>query len=649
MTGNADVLPVTGFSWQDRNRVSNYNFKMQSGVTATTKQDMRLDVQGLRAIAVLAVLAYHANRNWVNAGFVGVDVFFVISGFIITALLTERSAKVDLFAFYSSRIKRIAPAYFVMLSIVCLASAVLFLPDDFAFFQSSLKSASLFNSNHYFAHFGSYFAPQADELPLLHTWSLAIEMQFYLFFPLLVVCVPKNWRLSIFSVITIGLFVWSGYRSFDGKHDSMYFSLLARAPEFMVGAVVAVLVHKRQLPVFLSCGLGVIGAIALAASFVMIDRQSFPGFWSILPCIATGVVIAARRGPVSQLLSIRPMVWIGTISYSLYLWHWPLLALIRYYTGQYELTPASLVLFFIGSFLVAWLSYRFIEWPVRNTKLTMRQLPKWALAACIAAVVTLAGKQFNLSLVSPPALELTRYAPAEFICHGIQVAECKRGKVDVPASVLVIGDSHAAQLNYFFDEAGSELGLAYRVITSSSCVPIKGFDVQRLPAWAQKSCRAQIDAVALALPKTDKIIVAGMWQYQMQSPAFIEAFRFFLEDAAATKKQVVVLAQIPMFDSNVLRIRRFTELGLLVPLKLNAEWKSANKAVGDMVAGIPGAKFIDFSGSVFFATAPYHEGQLIYQDRHHLNEIGARRYWQYASAAMRHAFDQPQSSVSLKP
>lgn len=622
---------------------------MLSGITATAKQDMRLDVQGLRAIAVLAVLAYHANSSWLNAGFVGVDVFFVISGFIITALLTGRSVKLDLVAFYSSRIKQIAPAYFVMLAIVSMASAILFLPDDFNFFLSSLKSASFFYSNHYFSHFGSYFAPQADELPLLHTWSLAIEMQFYLFFPLLVVCVPKNWRLFVFSVMAIGLFAWSGYRSFEGKHDSMYFSLLARTPEFMAGAVIALLMHKRQLSALFSCSLGVIGAITLAASFVLIDRQAFPGFWSILPCLATCCVIAARRGPVSQFLSIRPMVWVGGISYSLYLWHWPVLALIRYYTGQYELSPACLSLFIIGSLLAAWLSYHFVEGPVRNSKLTIGQLPKWALAGCMVAAIALAGKQINLSLVTPPPLEVTRYAAPELICHGIQVAECRRGSPNVPVSVLVIGDSHAAQLNYFFDEAGAELGLAYRVITASSCVPIAGFDVERLPGWAQKPCRAQIDAVAQVLPDMDKIIVAGMWQYQMKSPAFINSFQKFLQDATTAKKQVVVLAQVPMFDSNVLRIRRFTELGLPAPLKLNSEWKPANKSVEDMVAEIPGVQFMDFSGSVFFATAPYHEGQLIYQDRHHLNEIGARRYWQYASAAMRHAFDQPQSNVSLKP
>lgn len=144
---------------------------------------MRLDVQGLRAVAVLAVLAYHMNSTWLPAGFVGVDVFFVISGFIITALLTEPGQKIHLAAFYLNRIKRIVPAYAVMLALVSVVSSMLFLTADFEFFHQSLKSAAIFASNLYFADFGSYFAPRAEELPLLHTWSLAIEMQFYLFFP----------------------------------------------------------------------------------------------------------------------------------------------------------------------------------------------------------------------------------------------------------------------------------------------------------------------------------------------------------------------------------------------------------------------------------------------------------------------------------
>ncbi|WP_236692785.1 acyltransferase family protein [Pseudomonas sp. 10-1B] len=613
------------------------------------ERSIRLDVQGLRAVAVLAVLLYHANGSWLKAGYVGVDVFFVISGFIITALLTERSSKVDLAAFYASRIKRIVPAYFSMLAIIAALSAVLFVPDDFAFFFDSLKSSAWFTSNHYFAHFGSYFAPRADELPLLHTWSLAIEMQFYLFFPIMVICLPGRWRLPAFALLATVAFAWVGYRTLGGQRDEMYFSLLARAPEFMVGAVVALLMRQRELPQAFASALGIAGALLLGGALLAIEKQQFPGFWAIIPCVGAGMIIAARRGPVSTLLAASPMVWLGGISYSLYLWHWPVLALIRYYTGQYELTVAWLLVFAGISLALAWLSFRFVETPARRATGLARQAPKWAMAAVVVVLVVGSAVRINASLVDPLPIELTRYAAPETICHGTQVGACKRGKADAEVVALVIGDSHAAQLNHFFDQVGNERGVAYRVLTASSCVPIPGFDAERLPTWAQKPCHDQIAAVAKALPEVDRVIVAGMWQYQMQSQAFTKALADFLTATAGTHKNVVVLAQVPMFETDVQRVRRFTELGLPAPLTFNSEWQAANQQVKAISDRTPGVRFLDFSSSSFFAAAPYEQGSLIYRDSHHLNEVGASRYGHYAAQQLQRAFDQPQSNVSLKP
>ena len=251
-------------------------------------------------------------------------------------------------------------------------------------------------------------------------------------------------------------------------------------------------------------------------------------------------------------------------------------------------------------------------------------------------------------VVAPEPIQLTRYAAPESICHGVQVGECKRGSVNAVPRVLVIGDSHAAQLNYFFDVVGNESGVAYRVLTGSSCVPIPAFDLERLPRWARKPCQAQIDTVAQSMLNFDKIIVAGMWQYQMQSPAFAQAMRAFLVDTSYAGKQVVLLAQIPMFESNVQRVRRFRELGLSAPL-VSSSWQGANQQLRALAEGIPNVRFMDFSSSAFFADAPYQDGELIYQDSHHLNEVGARRYGYFASRQLQRLFEQPQSSVSLKP
>ena len=433
-------------------------------------------------------------------------------------------------------------------------------------------------------------------------------------------------------MLSIGLLAWSEYRLFSKSEQAVYFSLLARFPEFMIGAFVALLAPKNNLPARYTSLMGAGGAILLALSFVFIDVQHFPGIWTLLPCIGTALLIAARHGPVSTLLAAKPMVWVGGISYSLYLWHWPILAFIRYYTGQYELQLVWLAVFVIGSFIVAWLSYRWVELPVRHIE-GVRAVPKKVLAisVCVFAVIGIS-KEINVTVVDKLPVEMTRYAPDDEICHGKVVGDCTRGYLGSNSAVLVIGDSHAAQLNYFFDAVGVENEVAFRVITASSCVPIIGFDVERLPAWAQDSCRSQIDAVEALMARTDVIILAGMWQYQTKSDAFMLAFSRFIAKAAEQNKRVFVLAQIPMFDTNLLRIHRFSALGMPVQVTQNKEWESANSKIEAAVYGVSNVQFLDFSGSSFFASAPFENNVLIYLDNHHLNESGARRYGQYTAS-----------------
>lgn len=596
------------------------------------EKSIRLDVQGLRAIAVLAVIIYHVNNAWLPSGFVGVDVFFVISGFIITSLIIERKDDFDWKSFYWGRVKRIAPAYFLMLAVVALVSAVLFLPADFKFFRDSLNAALSFTSNSYFEGFGNYFAPSAHELPLLHAWSLAIEMQFYLFLPVLICFVPTKFLKPVLVFLSIGLLGWAEYRIFNKSEPSVYFSLLARFPEFVIGAIVALLAQKEYFPVRYASMMGGGGALLLVLSFIFIDVQHFPGMWALLPCIGTALLIAARHGPVSTLLAAKPMVWVGGISYSLYLWHWPILAFIRYYTGQYELQAVWLAAFVIGSFVVAWASYRWVELPVRHVQ-GIRTIPKklLAISVCVFAAIGIS-KKINVAVVDKLPVEMTRYAPSDEICHGKVVGDCTRGYPGSSPGVLVIGDSHAAQLNYFFDAVGVRNKMAFRVITASSCVPITGFDVERLPVWAQDSCRSQIETVEALMAEADVIVVAGMWQYQTQSDAFMLAFSQFVAEAAEQNKRLFILAQIPMFDTNLLRIHRFSALGLPVQVTQNKEWKSANSKIESIVHGVSKAQFLDFSESDFFASAPFENNALIYLDNHHLNESGARQYGQYAAS-----------------
>ncbi|WP_171030943.1 MULTISPECIES: acyltransferase family protein [Pseudomonas] len=595
----------------------------------------RYDVQGLRAVAVLAVILFHVNKQWLPAGFLGVDMFFVISGYIITPIIMRRAGKGFWLDFYWGRVRRIVPAFLVMLAMVASVASVasvLFITPDFKVFYKSQVYALLFWANGFFANFGSYFAPAAHELPLLHTWSLAIEMQFYLLLPALLLFLPRRWLMPSMLALCVGLTAYAEFRlGKPGAEQGVYFSLFARIPEFLLGACLALSsLGQRWGRVFASV-VGAVATVVLLCCFLFMESGHFPGLIALLPCSATALLIAASRGVLADGLSKPPMVWIGGISYSLYLWHWPVLAFIRYWNGHYTLSTLQLLMFVVLTLGFSCLSYYLVEVPLRSPG-----RGRSIVTVCLVTVLTTLGGAFaiNRMIEQTPSQEFTRYASPDEICHGQIVGQCKQGDLSQYAHTLVLGDSHAAQLNYFFDVAGKQNGFAVKVVTASNCVPIPGFDIDRIPAYSRASCQEQIQAVGPLLEQADTIVLAAMWQWQMSSAAFADAFRGFLTAMSAQGKRIVVMAQVPMFEVNVQRMQRFALLGAKRAPEPERTWVEANRKVGELVAGVEGATFVDFSASPFFKDAPYQQGVLIYLDNHHLNEVGAIRYGEMAGPAL---------------
>lgn len=610
--------------------------------SAERNKGFRQDVQGLRAIAVLAVMVFHASKTWLPAGFIGVDVFFVISGFIISSLIVESQTKFSWREFYWGRVKRIVPAYFFMLLTVSIFSSLIFISADFSFFKQSLTSAILFFSNQYFSDFGSYFAPGSHDLPLLHTWSLAIEMQFYLCLPILIWLTPRKRISLLICVLCIALFLFAEWQlQAQENQRHVYFSLLARIPEFLVGALIAVARIGNGWSTRFSAIVGSAGLILLAWCFIYTNEASFPGGASFIPCFAAALIISSRQGPISNLLSSRSLVWVGALSYSLYLWHWPVLTIMRYYVGQYELSSIWLFSFVAITFTLSLISYRWVESPVRRSSGIFKKTRNiWLLMG--GAVLAIGSTMALNSIVEKPLpVEMTRYAPASEICHGQIVGDCVRGDRDGKISILVLGDSHAAQLNEFFDVAGKEDKFSARVITASNCVPIPGFDTERIPDYSRADCRSQISALTRYIDEANIIVVAAMWQWQTQSVEFMQAFSDFLENTTRRNIKVVVLAQVPMFDVNLLRVRRFVALGLPVTVNENKEWEADNRKIASMVKRYKNAEFFDLSRSGFFIDAPFYNGELIYQDSHHLNEVGARGYGLFSAPLLKTIFSNP--------
>ncbi len=544
--------------------------------------DIRLDIQGLRALAVLAVIVFHLDRSLLPSGFVGVDMFFVISGFIIARLLLKSEGRVSLSSFYWGRAKRIIPAYSVMLLASALVAAILLLPPDYRLFERSLTSALKFTSNWFFANSTGYFDPAAHELPLLHTWSLAIEMQFYLLLPLCFMFLRPATLKPLFLLMAASGLAFAQWQLADpvDARDA-YFSLIARMPEFLLGSLAALYGMGNSWTTRQRAIASHVGLALTVSSWVFIHEDRFPGVWSLWPCLGVVLVIAGRaEGRATAWLKSRWMVWLGGLSYALYLWHWPVLAFLRYITQAYELSPVLWLAFAVLTLLLSWLSWSFIETPARALSLDRRQLVRvWLPLAAGVTLAPLVIGRLNAAIVAPIPGSMLRYADPATICHAQKFGECVRGAPGLPPAAIVLGDSHAAQLNRAFDVAGQDKGFAANLISASNCVPIDGFDTERIPTYDRRPCLDQTQKIKGLLPTVRTVIVAGMWSRHASSPAFLGALERFLREAELRQQQVVVLAQVPMLRGNPVRSARLNQLGLPTTIASSDEADAANQTI----------------------------------------------------------------------
>jgi peptidoglycan/LPS O-acetylase OafA/YrhL len=351
----------------------------------------RPDIDGLRAIAVLAVLVYHAFPSALPGGFVGVDVFFVISGYLISRHILEELAtsSFSIRGFYVRRVRRIFPALILVLS-ACLGFGWLMLtPGEYERLGRHEFAGALFLANILSWREAGYFDTAADTKPLLHLWSLGIEEQFYIVWPLLLALLWRvrrwlGWSMAGLIGLSLALSLYTV------RHDPVadFYSPLTRFWELAIGAVLAWLAHQQRAQALMApqaTRLSWLGLALLVVALLFIDSSdAFPGAWALLPTLGAALLIQAGPAalPNQILLVWRPMVWIGLISYPLYLWHWPLLTYARILAGE---TPAIHVrwMLLVLSFLLAWLTWRYVERPLRAR--TRSRAVIWGL--CLAMVL----------------------------------------------------------------------------------------------------------------------------------------------------------------------------------------------------------------------------------------------------------------------
>jgi len=333
----------------------------------------RPEIDGLRAIAIIPVILFHAGFEWFSGGYVGVDVFFVISGYLIASIIIrEKEAGAFSFAhFYERRARRILPALFFIL-LICIPFAwLLLLPQELNDFGKSLAASSLFSSNILFWLESDYFGAETEFIPLIHTWSLAIEEQFYLFFPLLMIScwgIGKHRLVLILSCIATISFSFSewGWRHFP---EANFYLLLSRIWELMIGVLVAFyLLKKRQVIGYIGEFGSILGLALILLSVFFLDKSHpFPSVYALPPIIGTALVILFTHSKtiVYKLLSIKALTFVGLISYSAYLWHQPIFVFARLYLID-EPKPLLMGLLSLLALLLAYLSWRFIETPFRE-------------------------------------------------------------------------------------------------------------------------------------------------------------------------------------------------------------------------------------------------------------------------------------------
>ena len=514
----------------------------------------RNDIDGLRAIAVIAVVLYHAHVAPFGGGYVGVDIFFVISGYLITGILRpEMSAgNLSLRDFYERRIRRIFPALFAVIAACFAAGWVLFFPTLFDALAKSALATILFASNFYFrAQSADYFFQPSDTSPLLHTWSLAVEEQFYIVYPLGLLFAFRAFKRKAPVLVLAAMaasFIMCAWAMHSHPKGAFYLAP-ARAWEFLIGAAIALDVLPLPKAPWLREILAASGLALICSPIVTYTSATpFPGWTAIAPCAGTALIIWAgegKRSRIGKLLEFKPLVWTGWISYSLYLWHWPIFVFCRQYFTRLD----GLILFLaiVSTAVISLASWFFIERPFRNRSfLGKRQV--FLLAAASSAMAGVAGLWVIVGdglpgrippAVAQIALGSTDRDPRLIPClefdpsEAIDQQKCGLGPRSLNPTYVLWGDSHAGALMPALEQAAEPFAIAGVFVGHSTCPPLAGIDL--IKGSETGSCRDVNERALSYILETrsiDTVFLAARWALYTETTRYLgeTGERVFLTD-----------------------------------------------------------------------------------------------------------------------
>jgi peptidoglycan/LPS O-acetylase OafA/YrhL len=688
---------------------------MQIGAISSAKY--RPDIDGLRAIAVLSVFLFHLQPDLLPGGFLGVDIFFVISGYLITGIILRENylGGFSFGHFYARRIKRIFPALFVVLVLSAIVAVVLLAPETYFNFMKSGRYASAQLANFFFARDVGYFEEGFSAQPLLHTWSLGVEEQFYLFWPLLIYfcfwvftrptalvnktnnshaqhrsalhlspaqavatmsidnrAIKRNMAVVfiVLAFLSYGVCVYLA----EVNQKLAFYMFYTRAWEFCIGGLVTLVAVSgiRTKPTLLKNLPGMAGLVLLGYSFIFVSQEyfgeSFLRFGVVIPCIGAALILLPNQQGswVDKLLSSKPMVAVGKVSYSLYLYHWPVIVFYKLYTGQHEISVLASTGIVLLVFILATISYYLVEQPLRKYKLADRKVIYAALFIIVAFAVVFK----NLERYDSAPWRITAYPDGKMIypgydpsdCHssivnGIELQECTLNEEPNAPLIAVVGDSH---VHHFFQSTmawAKKNGFNVMRLSIPGCPMLLGnirvkneFD-----GYYERQCKLALPVFESRIVKNDRvnlILIAQRFDLLVDGINYLDYSKkiYFKDEDGNTiqnhtayyrnqlsntvntirdaGKGPIILKQVPLFsDINECRwkplIKRIfsKERSCHYRASFIEKWQ---KPGTDFIDEFIAARQLEDYDPVPYLDSPIQHGSNIYNDIDHLNKYGSR-------------------------